>query len=89
VVEAPGRLPELPDHVKALDREWPGDGNSLERLGRQVTLLGIVLAPLARLDEVSSVDEGSRPVETMSEGVPHEGVQPHVVGADATMDVEE
>ena len=47
VVEAPRRLLELPDHVEAPDREWLGDGNSLERLGQQVTLLGVVLAPFA------------------------------------------
>jgi hypothetical protein len=54
-----------------------------------VTLLGIVLAPLARPDEVSSVDEGSRPVEAVSKSLLHEGAWPCVVGADATVDVEE
>ena len=47
VIEAPGSLLELPDHVEAPDRKWLGDGNSLERLGQQVTLLGVVLAPFA------------------------------------------
>ena len=32
VIEAPGRLLELPDHVEAPNYEWPGDGDSLERL---------------------------------------------------------
>ena len=89
VIEPPGCLLELPDHVEAPNHEWLGDGNSLEGLGQQLTLLGIVLAPLARLDEVLSVDEGSRPVEAMFKSLPHEGAWPRVVGVDATVDVEE
>jgi hypothetical protein len=52
-------------------------------------MLSIVLASLACLDVVSSVGEGSRLVEAMSESLSHEGAQPYVVGADATMDVED
>jgi len=89
VIKAPGSLLELPNHVKAPDHERLGAGNSVERLGHQLTLLGIVLAPLACLDEVSSVGEGSRPVEAMFKSLPHEGAWPRVVGVDATVDVEE
>ena len=54
-----------------------------------MTLLGIVLAYLAHLDEVSGVGEGHWLVKAMSEGFPHEGAWCHVVSADAAMDVEE
>jgi hypothetical protein len=49
-----------------------------------VTLLGIVLASLARLDVVSGDGEGGRPVEAMTEGMWR-----HVVPADAAVDVKE
>jgi hypothetical protein len=54
-----------------------------------VTLLGVVLASLACLDKALGVDEGGRPVETMSEGFPHEGAWRRVVSTDAAMDVKE
>ena len=89
MVKASGSLLEFPDHVEAPDYERPGDGDRLERLGGQVTLLGIVLAALARLDEVLGVGEGGRPVEAMPEGLSHEGSWRRVVPIDATVDVEE
>ena len=64
MVEASGSLLEFPDHVEAPDHEWLGDGDHLERLGGQVTLLGIVLVAHACLDEVPSVGEGGWPVES-------------------------
>jgi hypothetical protein len=68
VVEAVRSFLELPDHVKAPDREWLGDGDRLERLRLQVVLLGIVLRPLACLDEISGISEGGWPIETVPKG---------------------
>ena len=70
MVEASRGLLEFLDHVEAPDREWLGNGDRLERLAWQVTLLGIVLASLVGLDEVPSVNEGGQPVESMPKTFP-------------------
>jgi hypothetical protein len=40
-----------PDHVEALDREQPCEGDGLERLHWQVGLPGVELAPFACADD--------------------------------------
>ena len=87
MVEASGCLLEFLDHVEALDYERPGDGDRLEHLGGQVSLLGVVLAALACLDEVLGVGEGGSLIEAVPKGLPHEGPWHRVVPADAAVDV--
>ena len=89
MVDASESLLEFLDLVEALDHERLGDGDRLECLGGQVTLLGIVLIALAHLDDVPSIGEGGRLVEAMPEGLSHEGSWRHVVPTDAVVDVEE
>ena len=83
MVEAPKSPLELSDHVEALDREWPGDGDRLEHLLRHVVLLGVVLTTLACPDGVQGISNGGRLVEVMSERLPHDGPWHRVVSADA------
>ena len=54
-----------------------------------MTLLGIVLASLAGLEEVSGIGEGGWPVEDMPDIFPHEGPWRRMVPVDAAVDVEE
>ena len=54
-----------------------------------MVLLGVVLAPLACLDEISGIDEGGWPVEVVPEGLSHLGPWRCVVSVDASMDVKE
>ena len=89
MVEASRGLLEFLDHVEAPDREWLGNGDRLERLAWQVTLLGIVLASLVGLDEVPGISKGGRPVEVVPKSFPHEAPWRHVVPVDAAVDVEE
>ena len=89
MVEASKSLLEFPDHVEGLHHEWLGDGDHLERLGEQVTLLDVVLIALACLDEVPCISEGGCLVEAMPEGLSHNGPWCCVVPTDAAMDVKE
>jgi len=88
VVEASGSLLEFLDLIEAPDHEWLGDGDHLECLGGQVTLLGIVLAPLACLDEIPHIGEGGWPVEVVPRGFSHEGPWHRLVPVDDAVDVE-
>lgn len=87
VVEPHGCLPKFSNHVEAPDHKGTGDEDHLECLHQQVVLLGIVLAPVAHLDDVPGIGEGYRLVEAMPEGLPNEGTQSSVMRADASMDV--
>jgi hypothetical protein len=59
----------------------PGDGYCLQSLSGQVGLLCVELTPLAGAYNPSGVGHHSRPVETLSEGVSHEGSRCCVVTA--------
>ena len=89
MVEDSGGLLEFPNHVEAPNHERPSDGDRLERLGRQVTPLGVVLTSLVGLDEDLGVGEGSQSVKAMSKSLSHEGAWRYVVPADAAVVVEE
>ena len=52
---APERLLERPNQIKPPDREEPRDGDHLECLGREVSLLSEVLAPFAGAYDLLSV----------------------------------
>ena len=52
---APGCPLERSDQIEPLDHEWPRDGDRLERLGRQVGLLSIVLTPFTGAHNLFSV----------------------------------
>ena len=48
-------------------------------MGKQVCLLGVELAPMARVYELDGVSYGRWPVEALSEGIPHEGPRSNMV----------
>ena len=50
--EADRGLFEVSDHVEALDREGPGDGDGLKLLRRQVSLPSVVLASFTPTDNL-------------------------------------
>ena len=52
VSDAARGLFEGSDHVEAPDREWPGDGDGLELLCRQMSSPSIELASLAPADDI-------------------------------------
>ena len=50
--EAARGLFEGSDHVEAPDYEWPGDGDGLKLLRRQMSLPSIELASLTHADDL-------------------------------------
>jgi hypothetical protein len=69
VSEAPGCLSVRPHHVEVPDGERPHDGNGLERLRREVSLLSVELAPFATSYNVLGVRHRRRPVESLLESL--------------------
>ena len=55
VSEATQGLFEGFDHVEAPDREWPGDGDGLKLLCRQMSLPSIELASFTPTDDLLSI----------------------------------
>ena len=64
---APGCLLERPNQIEPPDREQPCDGDHLERLGQEVSLLSVVLTPFAGAYDLLGVGYCSGPVEALSE----------------------
>src|SRR3954471_19554921 len=83
--EARGGLLERAHHVHAPYGEWPGDGDGLECRARHVSLVGVLLAPDASLDDVDHI--GGEPVEAMSHGLGDQGTGAGVVAAVTSVDV--
>ena len=52
VSEAARSLFQGSDHVEALDHEWPGDGDGLKLLRRQMSLPSVELASLTPTDDL-------------------------------------
>jgi len=67
--------------VEAPYREWPSDGNHLCSVSREVGLLGIELALVARTNTLDGITNGHWPVQTLSKGVADEGSRIRVVAA--------
>jgi hypothetical protein len=86
-VEYPWRSWQGPNHVEPLASKgpcwWYGD----QLVGRDLLLLGKVLAPLALFDEFFSITQSYGPVESSSEGFTHQRARRHVVAADAFVDL--
>ena len=76
-----------PDLIEPPDREWPCDGDGLERLGRQVGLPNVVLAPFVGAHNLLSIGYYGRPVEALSECVPDQGSRRSMVPVNPTVDV--
>ena len=60
---------EWSHEVEAPNHKRPGDGDHLWSVGREVGLLGIELAPVARADKFNGVGDGRWPVKVLSKGV--------------------
>ena len=84
---APGHPFERSDQIEPLDHEWPRDGDRLERLGRQVGLLSIVLTPFTGAHNLFSVGYCGRPIEALSERISDQDPCCGMVPADPTMDI--
>jgi hypothetical protein len=69
----PGCLLQGTDKVQTPHGKRPGDGYCLQGLSGQVRLSCVELTPLAGAYNPSGVGHRGRPVETLLEGVPHEG----------------
>ena len=78
---------EGPYQVESPDREWPRDGDRLERLGQQVSLLSVVLASFAGAYDLLGVSHRSWLVETLLECVSDQGSRCSVMSVDPSMDV--
>ena len=85
--EALGRLFEWPNQVEPPDCEGPRDGDHLERLGREVSLPSVVLAPFAGAYDLLSVGYCSGLVEALSECVSNQSSWCGMVTADPAVDV--
>jgi hypothetical protein len=81
VREAPECLLQGTDEVQTPYRKRPGDGYCLQGLSGQVRLPCVELTPLAGAYNPSGVGHCSWLVETLSEGVSHEGSRCCVVTA--------
>ena len=85
--EAPERLFEWPNQVEPPDHEGPCDGDLLECLGQEVSLLSIVLTPFVGVHDLLGVGYSSGPVEALSEYVPNQGFRCGMVTVDPTVDI--
>ena len=63
------------------------NGDHLECLGREVSLLSIVLAPFVGAYDLLGVGYYSGLVEALSECIPNQGSRHGVVTVDPTMDI--
>jgi hypothetical protein len=81
------RLLEGPDQIKHPYREWPCNGDGLERLGQQMGLPHVVLTPFAGAYNVFGIGHHGWPVEALSESIPDEGPWRVMVSTGTAMDV--
>ena len=70
VSEASRALFEGSYHVEAPDHEWPGDGDGLELLCRQMGLLSVELASFTLADDLLCISQRSGPAKTLTKGFP-------------------
>ena len=77
------------DHVEAPDHEWPGDGDGLKLLRRQVSLPSVELASFTPADNLLCILECSGPVETLVKGFPDQRPRGRVMSSNSSMDLEE
>jgi len=89
VSEATRGLFEGFDHVEALDREWPGDGDDLKFLRRQMSLPSIEMASFTPADHLLCISQCSGPVKTLAKGFPDQRSWGRVISTDSSMDFEE
>jgi len=75
------------DQIEPLDHERPCDGDRLEHLGREVSLLSIVLTPLAGVHDLLGIGYYSGLVEALLECIFDQGSRRGMVIADPTMDI--
>jgi hypothetical protein len=80
--QAPGRGLEWSYHVQAPDSERPGERDGLEGYRSSVSMLGEALAAVALLHQLFCILLGRRPIETMMEGLSHQGSRRCVMPAD-------
>jgi hypothetical protein len=71
--QAPGHCLEWSHHVQAPDSEWLGERNGLEGRRWSVPMLGEALTAVAMLHQLICVPQGRWPVETVVEGLSHQG----------------
>ena len=81
VAVAPRHSRERAQDIQSPDREWPRERDGLEALSRLMDLLGVELAGLAGLHQLSRVVECRRPVESAAECLTDEGPRRRVVSA--------
>ena len=86
-VKPSGVFFECPNQVKPPNREGPRDGDHLECLGREVSLLSVVLTPFAGAYNLLGIGYYGGPVEALSECVPNQGPWCSMVTADTTVDI--
>ena len=55
-------------HVEAPDHEWPGDGDGLKLLRRQMSLPSVELESLTPVDDLFCISQRSGPVKTLAKG---------------------
>ena len=60
---------ERSDQIEPLDHERPCDGDRLEHLGREVSLLSIVLTPFVGAHALLGIGYSGVPVEALSKRV--------------------
>ena len=87
--EATWGLFEGPNHVKALDREWPGDRDGLKLLRQQMSLPSIELASFTPTDNLLCISQRSGLVKTLVKGFPDQRPRGRVMSTDSSMDLEE
>ena len=88
-MKPPGPFCEGSYHVEAPDHEWPGDGDGLELLCRQMSLSIIELASFTPTDNLLCISESSGPVETLAKGFLDQRPQGRMISVDSNMDLEE
>ena len=87
--EATQVLFEGSDHVEALDREWPGDGDGLKLLCWQMSLLSIELASLTPMDDLLYISWRGGPVKTLVKDLSYQRPRGYVMSVDSSIDLEE
>ena len=87
--EATWALFEGPHHVEASDHEWPGDGDGLELLCRQMGLPSVELASFKPADDLLCISQHGGPVKTLAKGFSDQRPWGHMMSTNPSMDLEE
>jgi hypothetical protein len=80
-------LSEWRHHVEVPHSEWPGDGDRLKCLRREVSLSSVELAPLESTYNVLGVYHCRGPIESFSESFPDKYSGARMMAAHAGMDL--